>query len=147
MNITHIVSLSPRFPAVNTAEILRKKYLQAQKRYGLKAGDRVRVIAKAGDYQLGWRNTWELRMDSAVGKNFTVKSIDGATGVDLVEGEYWFPFFVLQKINTNPIRIPLKDGGEAIVTKGHTYIDGRPFSKGTLKRLNAAVLRMERNMA
>ena len=152
MNIAQFIS--PRFPAVNTVEILFKKYVQAQRRYGLKVGDRVRVICKTtGYHELGWHNSWEREMDACVGRNFTVEEVNDQgivlenSSPTLLGFSFGFPFFVLQKIDTKPIRIPMKNGGVTIVTKGHTYIDGRPFTKKTLKRIARAVIRMERNMA
>lgn len=74
------------------------KYARDQKKWlkttGLKVGDRVKVIAKAEDFQSGWPTIWVPSMDEVTDGVVTLIDDDG-----IQIGRHWFPFFVLVKQN------------------------------------------------
>lgn len=79
---------------------LEVAYEMLQENCGIKRGDEVRVLRKAKSSENGWRAIWTWAMDYAVGNTYTVKDVQGSTGVQLTtsEGIFWFPFFVLEKV-------------------------------------------------
>jgi hypothetical protein len=80
---------------------LQDAYLAMQKASGIKAGDTVRVLRKAADFELGWGQVWDSpKMDDYIGQECEVTSIDGRSGV-IING-WCFPFFVLEKIASAP---------------------------------------------
>lgn len=79
-----------------------------QEESGFKVGDKVRVLRKAGNYEMGWGTTWAKKKDNWVGEIGEVVDVDllalevGFTigfNIGLKEEESWyFPFFVLEKV-------------------------------------------------
>ena len=66
------------------------------------AGDYVNITRKAQDYENGWDNVWESKMDEYVGKIVKVLRTDiYEEGISLsCSGTcYFFPYFVLKKVN------------------------------------------------
>lgn len=63
----------------------------------IKAGMKVVVTKKWGDYEDGWENDWIPTMDKAVGRTFEVEDIDKTLGVQFA-GDTWhrFPWQVLE---------------------------------------------------
>jgi hypothetical protein len=105
---------------------LRDAYLALQEASGIKAGDTVRVLRKAGDFEMGWGQVWGPDMDKCVGESVVVESNDASAGFCARSSNgfcYWLPFFVLEKVAIRyitingfevpePVREPLKMGEE-----------------------------------
>lgn len=74
-------------------------YAERQARCGLKVGDRVKVLRKGVDGELGWKNTWiDYEMDKVIGQVCTILAIDEKDGIALDQCDsYYFPYFVLEK--------------------------------------------------
>ena len=73
-------------------------YITLQSASGIKPGDTVKVTRKANSFDMGWTNGWEKEMTECVGKTFTVGLTCGSNGIDLIDTNASFPFFVLEKI-------------------------------------------------
>lgn len=81
---------------------LKEAYLAMQEASGIKIGDTVRVLRKAGDWEMGWNNEWvDDDMDGYIGREWEVIGINGTRGVTLNKG-WGFPFFVLEKVKDAP---------------------------------------------
>lgn len=67
----------------------------------LKPGDRVKVLRASTPEEddVKWNNEWAPDMDEAIGRIYTIRAVNGM-GIEFesLEG-YWFPPFVLQKID------------------------------------------------
>jgi hypothetical protein len=68
-----------------------------------KAGDKVRILRKAVTHENGWKNSWELVMDKAIGQIGTVLSSDGLqydvhVMVPAVGSSFGYPSFVLELV-------------------------------------------------
>jgi len=75
-------------------------YRTMQAASGIKVGDRVRVLRRAGDREMGWFNYWNSHMDDTIGKEYTVTEVRPRTiGLSC---DWFFPFFVLEKIFPTP---------------------------------------------
>ena len=87
-------------------------YLREHKKCGIKAGDWVKVIRKAIDFEQEWQNSWVEDMDACVGKVFQVSSDNLGHGFVLNSSGrsigYWFPYFVLRKAKA------IKKGGNSV---------------------------------
>lgn len=87
---------------------LTSAYVKLSKASGIKVGDTVKVLRKAGTREMGWSNLWDSNdggpeisdsMDNCVGKTFKVTAVAvGADGIVLEGTGYCFPFFVLEKM-------------------------------------------------
>jgi hypothetical protein len=95
---------------------LQDAYLAMQEASGIKVGDTVRVLRKAGDEEMGWASDWPSPcMDKYIGDTGVVKECDGSDGflVQFPGGKGWrFPFFVLEKIASAPKRFITINGFE-----------------------------------
>lgn len=103
-------------------------YTTAQAASGLKVGDRVRVRRKAEHHEKGWRNTWNPEMDSYIGKVLVITRIeDGCVGILLNHSVFYFPFFVLEKVEAKEepapeeSQCPFKCGDEVLVRDDPAY--------------------------
>lgn len=79
----------------------RIAYEILQKEYGLKTGDRVKVLRKPVDGEMGWYADDNTKMDSYVNKESMIEDMDDYYGYLLkIPGECccYFPFFVLEKV-------------------------------------------------
>lgn len=76
---------------------LQECYNVLQDNCGIKAGNTVKVLRIAKDFEMGWENVWEESMDDKVGNTDTVNVIQEGDGFFLSDG-YYYPFFVLEKI-------------------------------------------------
>ena len=72
-------------------------YLAFHKASGLKVGDYVKVVRKAGDDEMGWNNTWTNKMDDTIGSILQIIGDCGINGWELDEN-WSYPTFVLQKV-------------------------------------------------
>lgn len=78
---------------------VREAYKVMHEASGIKKGDRVKVLRKAKDKEMGWSVGWISSMNVTVGKTGVVED----TEVEQVrvrfehENDYWnYPFFVLE---------------------------------------------------
>lgn len=114
----------PRHDPVTTVTI-QDAYLALQEASGIKVGDTVRVLRKAGNEEMGWASEWPSScMDKYVGETGVVGECNDSCGfrVQFPDGEGWsFPFFVLEKVAPRfitingfevpePVREPLEMG-------------------------------------
>ena len=75
---------------------IEEAYQVMAKESGINIGDTVKVLRKAQSKEMGWPTIWDPSMDKMIGNEYTVVEIgDGEYQLD---GLYWFPFFVLEKI-------------------------------------------------
>jgi hypothetical protein len=78
---------------------LSTAYSTLQSACGIAKGDKVKVLRKAKDYEMGWGTVWNDDMDRAIGKTLTVTAIHSYYGMRLEipdDNEYYFPFFILE---------------------------------------------------
>ena len=78
---------------------IQEAYIKVQDACGFKEGDKVKVVRKAVDHELGWGMNWYAPyMDSCVGESGTVSDISNdGVAVDFDNGDtFYFPFFVLE---------------------------------------------------
>jgi hypothetical protein len=75
---------------------LNKAYETLGKAAGFKVGDKVRVLRKANDYELGWCNGWSSEKDKYIGKVVEIDSVCFSGSV--VIGSWVFPWFVLELV-------------------------------------------------
>jgi len=80
-------------------DTIHEAYLVLQQAAGFRAGDRVRVLRKAEDFELGWPDSWSVYMDDFIGSVHTIQWVS-QYGIGLVQGfgRYNFPWFVLEKV-------------------------------------------------
>lgn len=99
-------------------------YLQGHKACGIEAGDKVKVLRAAKNYEMGWGTVWNSSMNEQIGEVLTVRGDRGGNGF-LMEGGYSYPFFVLEFIEKGekPIRI----GGHTVEFKDNGIQVGRTF--------------------
>ena len=78
-------------------------YLTLHKASGISAGDIVRVVRTAEDYELGWAYPAFEDFDKLVGKEFPVLTDEGELGFKLDTGKArgmtrWLPFYTLELV-------------------------------------------------
>ena len=96
---------------------MHDKYLEAQDKFikitNLKIGDRVKVLRKANDDELGWDNKWSPSMDEWLCEVGVIRSFEGTTGISVyiskLEDYWYFPFFVLEKVEEPKYQFKDKD--------------------------------------
>lgn len=89
-----------------------ESYEERQKEWiaanNIKLGDKVRILRKARDHENGWLNRWGgLEMDREVGKIGRVTSIFSDIRVDTDTNWFFYPYFVLEKVEDEPEYVPL----------------------------------------
>lgn len=100
-------------------------YLEYQKNCGFEIGGRVKIIAKAKDYQGGWDNTWMDEKNKYIDKIGTIEYI-GKRGIiiDFDDGKLdcSYPAFILEKVkNEKMITINGKEYSEDTIQKALEY--------------------------
>ena len=80
----------------------QEAYLVLHKASGIKVGDRVKVLRKAADYEMGWGNSWVASMDGIVGTEGIVTLDDDSYGFEIDHAK-GYPFFVLEKVSSAPV--------------------------------------------
>lgn len=122
----HIVSISRIKPLKEKPmePSMQDWYLQGHKACGIEAGDKVKVLRAAKNYEMGWGTVWNSSMNEQIGEVLTVRGDRGGNGF-LMEGGYSYPFFVLEFIEKGekPIRI----GGHTVEFKDNGIQVGRTF--------------------
>lgn len=99
----------------------QEAYLTLHKASGLKVGDKVRVLRKAKDHEMGWVNSWMEGMDKNVGRVLEIEKDNGRIGFILDNGlPLGHPFFVLELVKTALEADELKDmAARHIDSDGH----------------------------
>lgn len=67
----------------------------------VKAGDYVKITRKAQDYENGWDNVWDSKMDKYVGRTVMVlrtDTLEEGISLSCPDTFYYFPYFVLEKV-------------------------------------------------
>ena len=72
-----------------------KKWVEAN---DIKVGDYVKVTRKANEHEHGWKGLWLDDMDESVAKTLMVKDIGICDNNIGLEDDYYYPYFVLEKI-------------------------------------------------
>jgi hypothetical protein len=75
---------------------LNKAYETLGKAANFKVGDKVKILRKADDYELGWGWGWLSLKDKYVGKVVEIKEVD--RGGDITAEGYIFPWFILELV-------------------------------------------------
>lgn len=94
---------------------LRDAYQIMQDSCGINVGDKVKVLRKAKDYEMGWPLLWIESMDRYVGYEYIVNYFenDGVRLISCIHPKIYndrygerhpciFPFFVLELIESKP---------------------------------------------
>tara|TARA_R110002167_G_scaffold98020_1_gene258213 strand:- start:279 stop:668 length:390 start_codon:yes stop_codon:yes gene_type:complete len=95
------------------------------KETGLKEGDTVKILRKAKSGELGWENTWNVRMNDYVGGEYEVNTLS-QYGVTLVGRYYTYPIHILEIVKVK-VELPvfdLKDGYEVKVQEDGSLVVG-----------------------
>ena len=77
----------------------KEAYQILQDASGIEAGDTVKVLRRAKNYEMGWGNSWTSDMDALVGENLTVRHLDKRNGIKALGCCYYIPFFVLELVS------------------------------------------------
>lgn len=109
-------------------------YLAFHNVSGLAVGDKVKVVRKANDNEMGWDNDWVEDMDGCVGKVLTIIEDRGILGWRL-DGGRCFPTFVLQKVDPSPVT------EEIVIKEGSAIVNGKVLTKEDIGKLYYRVVR------
>lgn len=82
---------------VKTASVYEHNQAQWIADQGVKVGDCVKVLRKAGKDEEDWGDAWMPDMDNYVGSFYEITEIC-PDGIEL-DSEYIFPYFVLEKVS------------------------------------------------
>jgi hypothetical protein len=119
-------------------------YIHLQKQCDLKVGDTVKVIAKAAPYQFGWQCPWNGSMDEFVGTEVVISEICPTKGYQSTRGYWWFPFFVLEKVEKpESYLIKLTEDYDALVYKDKIVVGCQTIPIGKFKELQEALKKHE----
>lgn len=119
-------------------------YLAGQAAADFKPGERVKVLFKVPSGAGGWIFTWNPAMDAAVGKAGVIKGLSGTGGVcvdmGLKSGNWCFPYFCLERVAPEPVKVMLNDTWTAeVVSKDEVKVGDQTFKvealRGMLRRL------------
>lgn len=119
---------------------IREAYKVMQSQCGIEVGDKVRVLRKAKDYEMGWGVVWLRNMNSHVGSVGVVGECgeeDGFT-VHFNDGDRcWLPFFVLELVEKGfkPVEVKLNEGYTATVFPDKIKVGCQEFDPVVLDRL------------
>lgn len=115
---------------------LRDCYKEMQKASGLQVGDKVKILRKAEDNELGWNNYWTPTMTGNVGRVGTIIATNNDSpyglgiSIKFIGGQqYSYPFYVLELVekyvapNPEPERPTPYDIGDEY-RNVRFYIDG-----------------------
>ena len=91
---------------------LEECYIYMQSKCGIKVGDKIKVLRKASNQELGWSNNWNPDMDYLVGNTYNVSEVN-KNGICVKRKDCfknWFlPFFILEKICKPSISLQVAD--------------------------------------
>lgn len=91
--------------------------------HNLKIGNKVRVLRKAVNYELGWPTVWSDKMDKQVGAELTIKQFEdmyGKTHGIRLNDDFWYPYFVLEKVIIPPVVMTLTSDYDATILEDGT---------------------------
>ena len=102
-----------------------KKWVEAN---DIKVGDYVKVTRKANENEHGWKGLWLDDMDESVAKTLMVKDIGICDNNIGLEDDYYYPYFVLEKIELpKPEYVPFESKEEFI--EAFHYHDNAKYSE------------------
>ena len=102
-----------------------KKWVEAN---DIKVGDYVKVTRKANEHEHGWKGLWLDDMDESVAKTLMVKDIGICDNNIGLEDDYYYPYFVLEKIELpKPEYVPFESKEEFI--EAYHYHDNAKYSE------------------
>ena len=102
-----------------------KKWVEAN---DIKVGDYVKVTRKANEHEHGWKGLWLDDMDESVAKTLMVKDIGIYDNNIGLEDDYYYPYFVLEKIELpKPEYVPFESKEEFI--EAFHYHDNAKYSE------------------
>lgn len=107
---------------------------------GLKVGDSVKVVRKAEDYEMGWVCRWVEEMDNYIGKTLEITSNSEGYGW-LLEDKFYFPTFVLQKVDSTPAPQPAPATEEIAIKDDSAIVNGKVLTKEDIGKLYYRVVR------
>lgn len=95
----------------------------------LKEGDYVKVTRKVNDHEDEWQGLWLDYIDESVGKTLKVKDIDTYVYTIGLENGFYYPYFVLEKIEEplKPEYVPFESKEEFI--EAFHYHDNANYSE------------------
>lgn len=99
---------------------IKEAYKVMQENCGIEVGDKVRVLRKAKDYEMGWGNSWADGMDDWIGNEFIVNKVWDGEGIKLDTNDdyYNFPFFVLEIVEKHNTKKKIViDGKDIYISK------------------------------
>ena len=96
---------------------IKEAYQVMAKESGINVGDTVKVLRKAQSKEMGWPTAWASDMDKMIGNEYTVVEI--FNGVYHLDSLYWFPFFVLEKIESAKPAHEFKPFDKVLVRDGN----------------------------
>lgn len=79
---------------------LQDAYKILQDNCGIEVGDKVKVLHKTANEELGWGYCWVSEMDACVGRELTVVNVK--TGGICLEDRHYYPWFVLELVEKAP---------------------------------------------
>lgn len=85
---------------------IKEAYKVMQEASGIKVGDRVKVLRKAEDCEMGWEYGWLGSMDERIGE---VLFVDGIKDNAVRTNKGYFPFFVLEVIEPETVKTDIKE--------------------------------------
>lgn len=112
-------------------DALREAYLVTHNASGFRVGDKVRVLREAVDYEAGWRTVWAPAMDCMVGNAYSITNDSQGLGFRL-DGDFHFPWFVLELVERAPESVTLTVGDyDAKITAERAVVGGQtiPFAQ------------------
>ncbi len=89
---------------------IKEAYKVMQAACGIGVGDTVKVLRVVKDFEMGWQTSWPE--DKSIGITGIATELSDIYGIR-IDGDWWFPFFCLEKIESAPHTIAF-DGGEPV---------------------------------
>jgi len=101
----------------------KAEFITMERDSGIEIGDEVIVLKKCHDYENSWGTSWnESSMTPCIGQIHTVIGHrPGTTTGFQLDTQFWFPFFVLEKVNKVDKRVVssfIKKLSDIIISNG-----------------------------
>ena len=100
---------------------VKEIYRLMQKECGIEIGDKVKVLRKFKDWEMGCDACWRSGKKERIGGIFTVKIVDTYSIVIDTDGDCVFPFFALELVE--------KAKPDKMIT-----VEGKEYSESTLAK-------------
>jgi hypothetical protein len=100
---------------------LNKAYETLGNAINFKVGDKVRILRKADNFELGWGNNWSSKMDKYIGKVIEIGKVFPC-GCIKVDG-WTFPWFVLELVE------PVSEKHTITIDGKSTEVDDKTYQK------------------